>query len=446
MVTSIILCIIGYLLITMLVRNGAPSLGLPVAYVFLLLLIHLPGAIAHEYGSYNLEFRDVTIKGIRLTAIGVLAFVFGVWMARQRRKKRPMTWHHPGRFFLGYCLVLGFIVTYGLRPILIKIPSVGAALEYGSRLWVLPLVITLAYWLTRKRPDKMAFWFAIGLIFPTTGLLLGGFLGYGTATMILMSCAMTVSNRSILKQWAIVTILSVVGMGLFVSYFTVRDQIRDAVWGGEPIEKRIEESKRILTEFKVLDLNDPDHLDALNQRLNQNSFVGMAALRLQWEIVEYYRGKTLWMGLISIVPRAIWPDKPVYGGSPEIVEKMCGFPVNDQTSFGVGNVMEFYINFGMPSLIIGFIGFGWVLGWLDRSAATAYLDRDYGKLIIYFLPALAIIRPGESMVEMTGGAISALVAGKGFSMLWRALLASTNLGVTSTEETQEPDKAVVSET
>ncbi len=419
MLTSIALCLISLFLTMLLVRNRLPSFGLPVGYLYLLLLIHVPGAVAHYANpDSSLAFAAETANGIRLTAFGCIAFVLGLWIARSRKQATGMTWHHPGSTFQIYCLVGGWIATYALRPLIINVPSIGAAVEYGSRLWILPILISVSLCLIHRRFSGMAFWIVLGLIFPVTGLLFGGFVSYGSTTVVLMLSGLFVTSRSMLKSWVVISVVSIVGMGLFVSYFQLRNDIRDSVWGGAPLAERIDQVERIATEFALPDLKNQEHLDAFNERLNQNIFVGLAADRLELEIVPFYQGETIWQGLISLIPRAIWAGKPVYGGSGDIIEVMCGLPVNEETSFGVGNVMEFYINWGIPSLLLGFLLFGWIIGILDREAASAYVNRNYGQVIVYFLPALAIIRPGESIVEMTGGAAAGLVAGKTFQFLW----------------------------
>jgi hypothetical protein len=131
--------------------------------------------------------------------------------------------------------------------------------------------------------------------------------------------------------------------------------------------------------------------------------------------VDYLRGQSLWQGFIALVPRAIWPDKPVFGGSPEIVADMTGLDLSETTSWGVGNVMEFQINFGIPGLIVGFLVLGFGLGLLDRRAAVAEAVGDLGDLFLYFLPAVALIQPNASLVEIIGGAASALIG----AVIWR---------------------------
>ena len=75
-------------------------------------------------------------------------------------------------------------------------------------------------------------------------------------------------------------------------------------------------------------------------------FLGLAAERIQFGVVDPLYGDSLREGLIALVPRIVWPDKPVFGGSPKIVSEMTGLQLNQDTSFGIGQVMEFYIKIG----------------------------------------------------------------------------------------------------
>jgi hypothetical protein len=205
---------------------------------------------------------------------------------------------------------------------------------------------------------------------------------------------------------------------IFVNYFAYRDAMRDAVWGGSSLDERMDVVKDAFTHAQLFDLSNPRHQVALDQRLNQNFFVGLAAERIQGGQVNYLYGRSVWEALLALVPRALWPDKPVYGGSPKVVSEMTGLELSPTTSFGVGQVMEFYINFGMYGLVFGFLLLGWCLGSLDRKAAAAEIRGDLGQAIIFFLPGAALIQPTGSMVELTGGVGAALVAGYCWRWAW----------------------------
>src|SRR5262249_8317826 len=166
------------------------------------------------------------------------------------------------------------------------------------------------------------------------------------------------------------------------------------------------------------DSTDYQHANALDERLNQNYFVGLAAARIEQGLVDSLNGRSLWEGLIALVPRALWPDKPVTSGSPKIVSEMTGLNLNEDTSWGVGKVMEMHINFGIPGLVVGFFLLGFLLRALDRYAAVSLSRADFGRACLGFLPAIALIQPNGSLVELTSGSAAALVGAYFWRWAW----------------------------
>ncbi len=80
--------------------------------------------------------------------------------------------------------------------------------------------------------------------------------------------------------------------------------------------------------------------------------------------------------------------------------------------------MEFYINFGLPGLVVGFLCLGWLIGYLDLKAASAEWRGDLKSVFVYFLPAVAVIQPGASIVEISGSAGAAFLIAFGWRWLW----------------------------
>lgn len=417
MILSIFVCLGAFVFLLWILRRDRVSLGLPIAYLFSLLLIHLPGAYAHVVGGGILFDTDLTELGIGLTAIGAMCFVAGVWLGRFRAIKGPIHRLADRHDFWLFCLIGGWFVTYGLSP-LGSIPSIGAAVEKGGAVWILGVLLGLRAAMMRGDAARAGIWLGALAVYPVLMLLLGGFLSYGSTAIIIALSVLTVSIR---HHWRVVVgilVASILGFNFFLAYFKDRDEIRGAVWGGASLVERIDVSMNMVYGFEWFDPTNETQLNSLDQRLNQNYFVGLAAARLQNGEVDYLYGRSLWEGLISLVPRVVWPDKPVYGGSPAIVTEMTGLMLSDTTSWGVGNVMEFYINFGTPSLVAGFLILGWLIGRLDRMAAVAEGSGDLGKVFICFLPAVALIQPNGSLVELTGGSAAALVAAYGWRWAW----------------------------
>src|SRR5262249_48830964 len=213
-----------------------------------------------------------------------------------------------------------------------------------------------------------------------------------------------------------------IGLSIFVNYFAHRTEFRQIAWSGASTAERLSAAAEMFSDFHWFDPTDVEQLSALDKRLNQNYFVGIAAERIQQQQVEYLYGLSIWEGIIALVPRALWPEKPVYGGSGTIVRDMTGLDLEqNNTAWGVGNVMEFQINFGTPGVIVGFLIVGFLVGWLDYKAACADARGDLSRLMLCFLVAVALIQPGNSIVEMAGGSAAAAAAAFFWTWLWQFL-------------------------
>jgi hypothetical protein len=413
----IFVCLAAFLWLLWLLRRDRISLGLPVAYLYSLLLIHVPGAFAHAVGRDLFLHSDLVEMAMRFTALGSVCFVLGVWWARLWRPAIPIRRDVDRRRFGLFCLIGGWICVYALSP-LYDIPSFNAVGEKGGAIWMLGVLLGLQSAFQRGDRKWILIWVGALLVFPVGMLVAGGFLSYGSAAIILACSALTVSTQRYWKVVLGIAVFTFVSLSIFVTYFEHRTEIRKQVWGGAPLNARIDSVVDAFTNFQLFDPSDEHHLVALNQRLNQNYYVGLAARRIERGQAQYLKGESFWEGLFALVPRVFWPDKPVYGGSPQIVSKMTGLRFNRDTSIGVGNVMEFQINFGIPGVVIGFFLLGWAIGKLDLKAAIAERQGELGTAILFFLPCVAMIQPNGSIVEITGGPAAALVAAYGWKMLW----------------------------
>jgi hypothetical protein len=416
----IYVCLGALLCVCWILRKRQVSIGLPIAYLVSLLLIHVPGAFAHAVsdGMLYIQGSRVIEVGIRFTAIGSVCFVAGVWAARHFDRRIPLHQTTSRYEFWWFCVIGGWFFTYGLG-LLREIPSIGAAVQTGGAIWMLGVLLGLRGAVKRSDVRGICTWVGVLIVYPVLTLLFGGFLSYGSTAIIIVCSALVVSIRS---RWRVIVGASCglfVGLTIFVNYFAHRDDIRRVVWSGAALENRLDVVADAFSNFEWFDPDNRKQLIALDKRLNQNYFVGLAAVRLDEGRVQYVYGRSVWEGVLSLVPRIVWPDKPVFGGSPAIVSQMTGLHLSPTTSFGVGNVMEFQINFGLPGVILGFLMLGWALGVLDVKAATAEASGDYAKLIRCFLVSTALIQPNGSLVEMFSGAAAALVAAYFWGWAWK---------------------------
>jgi hypothetical protein len=124
---------------------------------------------------------------------------------------------------------------------------------------------------------------------------------------------------------------------------------------------------------------------------------------------NFARGDTLWDALLALIPRAIWPDKPITAGSGNLASRYTGIDFASGTSVGVGQVMEFYLNFGTPGVVIGFMIMGVLVTSFDWQAAERLARNDLHGFVLWFLPGIALLQVGGQLVEITASAAASLV-------------------------------------
>ena len=416
MLISVVICLFCFTTLIAFLRYKRISLGLPIAYLGSLLLIHVPGAIAHMVDSKGiLQGGSYTEVGIFFTAIAASCFLFGVWIAHLGMEM-PVRGPAPRAQFWNFCLYGGILVT--TISYLINIPTFLALLQKGGPIWMFAVMLALRSAMLRRDMIATWRWLFILALYPTLMLLLGGFLSYGSVVAMIVLSSIAITARNAFRVLLGTTFLVLFGISVFLGYFQNRNQIRDAVWGDQSTEARVAASMGAVKDVQVFDPSNPYHLWALDARLNQNYFVGLAAARIEMGRSDYLYGRTIWESFLSLIPRALWPDKPIKAGSGTLVSDLTGLRLSKETSFGIGNVMEFHVNFGILGLIFGFTIFGFTIGRLDRRAAEYEIRGQLPKAVLYFLPCVAIIQPNGSMVEIMGGAGAAVVAAMGWGWAW----------------------------
>src|SRR5450759_4170689 len=144
MTASIPICIAAFFWLLFVLRRDSVSIGLPIAYLFSLLLIHVPGAYAYLVSDFQfLRFLDYVATGIGFTAIASVSFVAGAWAVRSfSTHSRPIVTETDEWRFSWFCLIGGWLFTYGLS-FLHSIPSLGAALYRGRVIWTLCTLLGL---------------------------------------------------------------------------------------------------------------------------------------------------------------------------------------------------------------------------------------------------------------------------------------------------------------
>jgi hypothetical protein len=407
-----------------MVSQKRKSAGLPLAYFLGLSLIHVPGALLY----LGADESNYTRIGFEQTIIGMVAFLGGVTIAkfffltvpRQQVIAGPLqgftSQSSPGldRLALLY-IISGGIAYFVLLRFAARIPS---ATAFVAPLGSLMLVgACLRLWLARESRNRLKFWTTVALLpaLPLATVVQGGFIGFGTYWVLAIMTFVFGQSKRRVGYFLLAPIVCFVGLSVFVNYMMARNEIRQLVWfqQAETRDKLQRIANVFANNFEWLDLSNERHRVAIDDRLNQNFFVGAAVARLESGQVEYASGATFGDMLLGLVPRAIWPGKPVVGGGGTVVHDFAGIDVGEYTSFGAGQVLEFYVNFGTLGVVGGFLLLGWLLGRMDSRVIECLYRQDQRGFLLWFLISLALLQPGGNLVEIVTSAVGAAITAYG---------------------------------
>jgi hypothetical protein len=239
--------------------------------------------------------------------------------------------------------------------------------------------------------------------------MLMGFLGFGVCFLVTLMCFVAAHYRPRWHLAMLCPLIGFVGLSLFPAYMVTRIEIRKSVWGGHGYSERFAKMLRIMENFQWFDPENKLHREAIDGRLNQNMFIGYALERLQAGQVEYAQGETLGHALISMIPRALWPGKPIYAGSGDLVARFTGIKFADGTSIGIGHVMELCVNFGTMGVLVGSVVLGLLLGLMDICAARALIAGNWKSFTLWFMIGVSFLQVGGNFAEATGLAAGSFV-------------------------------------
>jgi hypothetical protein len=406
------MAVIGLLVLVRL-RWNMPGTGLTLAYLLNLSLIHLVGAAVYLLPAFQDHDPRLTELGFEQSLYGVMAFAVGgliitPFLAYKGLLPRAKVTHQPDpRLPKAYmtCGVLFYLLS---ATFLGHLPTAMAIVSTGQQLVVVGLALCCWRAWRENSVRRLIAWLAISLVLPFTTLITAGMLGYGAVAVLTILIFVSSLLRSPVKVILAGALVVYLGLSVYVSYMRDRDAIRATVWGEQSFSDRLDRISTTVATFEWFDPANWEHLQRIDGRLNQNFLVGAAVYQLS-QTQAYARGDTLWDALLALIPRVIWPDKPITAGSGNLASRYTGIDFAAGTSVGVGQVLEFYLNFGTPGVVIGFIIMGVFITALDWQAAERLARSDLRGFVLWFLPGIALLQVGGQLVEITVSAAASLV-------------------------------------
>jgi len=387
--------------------------GLTVLYVINLFLMHCFAALLYLLPWHRFVEGKYMLDGFQEATYGMCAFGLGnlilspsilslLSMPRNRDVVNK-TEHKSQPKVIKMYFLIGLICYFILPPILGGLPTVTALMSAGQQLMITGLCLLCWQAWQENNKKRLRRWLIISFSLPFFSIILRGFLGEGVMMTLIILIFTSKFFRSKWRLIVIGVVLFYFGLSFYLMYMRDRDTLRSVIWSDSPMIARIKVLQDTLSKPILLNPFNVEHLESIDERMNQNILAGVAVEYLNSGKVDYAHGQTLWESLLAVIPRVVWQEKNIYAGSPGIVTKYTGVPFSEMTSVGVGQVMEFYINFGRMGVIIGFLCLGIIVAIIDTMAGYYLAGNNLQKFTLWFLPGLASFMCG-SFVESTASA------------------------------------------
>lgn len=387
-------------------RRGGSDGPLFLTLLAMLAVIHgIPATVFSLSGiaEYVVEF-DAIVRGMWIAVLSALGVTLGSSLARSRPNMILRSEHgHDKREskeapYLRRVLVVGSacFLSFLFTPVG-NLPTVRTLVAAGFVL--VPVGLGMLWRRSRRVGDRSAaVWAMLGTgMLPIMTTVMLGFLGYGIGYAVL---AASLGLR--IRRWSLPMVVGcaagiAVGLSLFVSYMGSRDRIR----GAESLGDRIEALGAMVEIVEPFSVNRIDHVSQVASRLDHLTFLGLADRGFESGRVEAGRGQTFKDALLSLVPRALWPDKPNVAGSGNIVADYTGLKFAEGTSVGATLPFEVFVNFREGGVVLIFLVVGWLISRADSRLVALADHGDVGRAVTTaFVGGSVILATAWSLVEM----------------------------------------------
>ena len=388
------------------------GVGLPALFLAMMFLNHWFGALVCYLPWYRPDplwnkpnHIELTYEGFYQATVGVAGFLIGCLIVAPFLIRKTLTSDGPqdpnkipavANLNIKAGLLCYVLMAIGAGVI----GSATSLLTSGFNLILAGMALYIWRGNLLKNANLMRWPVLIAAAFPFFTLITQGFLGYGVSYFVVVA-AFYAHFHGLNIRWLIVTpIVIYLGLSFFTTYMRDRTTIRNSVWGERGVQSTTDRIFRSASTFEWFDFKDNKHLERINSRLNQNSLIGSSVQYIE-STGKYADGETLWTAIVALIPRAVWPNKPISAGSGGLVTRYTGIKFAAGTSVAIGMIMEFYVNFGTLCVFFGMLIHGILLRILDNRAGKNLLLGNYFIFSIYFLAGLSLLNVLGSMVEIT---------------------------------------------
>jgi hypothetical protein len=365
--------------------------------------------------------QDAIAGALFLGLIGIASMQAGYYLLMRGRQQRliPVIRLNlvPYRAVIYAVLmgIVGMVVTFGSLWSLFSWQELGGAQAIvGALRSQVNVAIVILVWLVYVKGYKVL----VGLLFILVGsAVLAGLYEAGLEAVLIPIVVLVAARWRYLGKipWA----LCVVGFAVFLFLQPAKGAFRDVVW----VEGRSDVSGindaalwvQLSASYwvNIFEGQTSAAEEGVTIALNRTSLLPQFALIYSKTpgTVPYQYGMTYSYLLVAIVPRALWPDKPIAQEANDTLALAYGTILPQQvgqTMTGISVLAESYANFGGPGVVVFMFLQGLILAALGKllSVPEAGVGGQaiYLSIMVYFLNGI-----GSNTAGLYGGLIQIIL-------------------------------------
>ncbi len=317
-------------------------------------------------------------EAVQLVLYSLIGFVVGAYLVAPQVMRRPhlrvdrewRSWTAPDRLEAQWqvavaLVVAGSIALVGIGPFY-AIPTMRAIVSQLILLLDTGLTFMAIYVMLSGRRDRLSTMLICLLVSSAYRAIGTGFFGNSVNTALYLLAILTMGRQSSVKAWAYLGFSLYLLLIPYGIWLNVRAGIREGIWKGASFEERV-----LTIKFEggrgtyLFNLLDPEDLRLIQHRIDQSHLLSSAMQFTPSREPHAWGYSMVEDILMAMVPRLLWPNKPLSMGGSRFVSKYTGIKFAATVSVGINFLFEFYVNFGSLGTVICVAFFGVVCGVLD---------------------------------------------------------------------------------
>ena len=357
---------------------------------------------------------------VQLAFLGWIAmfasYLFAAVIFRNRRAATPIAWRPRILAHAGFFLMLSAMAVSAMRAYLFNASLSGAILQFVlSVQWLgTGILIILARRGELTKGQRIGFWVAFGA--STAMLLANGNIAPMVLLFAIAAFAMWIGKPQIRARWILGAIVAMV---LAIAFRGIVIDFRRTL-AERGVELSRQENLALMVDLLGRRIETQGVGGSLAHGLSMTA--GRSALmdlfanvaRRTPSEVPYWGGETYSTLATSMIPRFLWPGKPV-----KVLGQTFGHRYsyihasNKSTAINLPIMVEFFVNFGSIGVLIGMAIVGFIYRLLDTLINRPGQSPLLSMIGVVILLPLLLIESDFSLVF--GGLI---LTGFAFSIIW----------------------------